>query len=83
MPANYHSKICAITHNAMKRLFAAGLLDAERMFEFDLLCRTDVRRDEHFAAIRRDAVARKPQSPPLPAAAMTPMRPNSPTDWKR
>lgn len=69
MTANYHSKICAIAHNAMEQLFTAGLLDAERMFEFDLLCRTDVRRDEHFAALRRAAAASKPQSPPLPTVA--------------
>ncbi|MHB8883713.1 MAG: hypothetical protein ACYC5H_01275 [Methylovirgula sp.] len=72
MTANYHSKICAIAHNAMEQLFAAGLLDAERMFEFDLLCRTDVRRDAHFAAIRREAAASGPQSQPTPTVAQRP-----------
>ena len=72
MTANYHSKICAIAHNAMEQLFTAGLLDAERMFEFDLLCRTDVRRDAHFAAIRREAAASGPKNAPAPTVAQRP-----------
>ena len=72
MTSNYHSKICAMAHGAMERLFAAGLLDAERMFEFDLLCRTDIRRDDHFAALRRDAIASRPQNPPQPAVVVSP-----------
>lgn len=37
----YHSKICEIAHNAMAHLFVAGLIDAQRMMEFDLLCVSD------------------------------------------
>ncbi len=69
MPPQYHSEICAIAHNAMEQLFAAGLIEAERMFEFDILCCTDVRRDEHFAAMRKDTALPELQaSLPRPSA---------------
>ncbi|MGO9134138.1 MAG: hypothetical protein ACLP8A_08845 [Methylovirgula sp.] len=42
MAATYHSKVCEIAHQAMEQLFAAGLIDAPRMFEFDRLCRSDI-----------------------------------------
>jgi DNA-binding transcriptional regulator YiaG len=61
MTAQYHSKVCAIAHNAMEQLFTAGLIEAERMFEFDLLCRTDVAPDAQFAALRNKAALPKPQ----------------------
>lgn len=55
MPANYHSKICAITHNAMEQLFAAGLVHPDNMVEFDLLCRKDVAGAPDLAEKRHEA----------------------------
>jgi len=69
MTATYHSKICAIAHNAMQQLFTAGLLDAERMVEFDILCRTDVTPDMDLAAIRRTAAQQA--APSVPRNAMS------------
>ncbi len=34
----YQSKTCEIIHGSMARLFVAGLLDPQRMLEFDRLC---------------------------------------------
>jgi putative transcriptional regulator len=87
MPANYHSKICAIAHNAMEQLFAAGLLHPQSMYEFDLRCRTDAGEDAHLAQLRQEtapiAALSLPQrlwTEPLPAImdaeedAMPPLR---------
>jgi DNA-binding transcriptional regulator YiaG len=41
MSITYHSKICEIAHGAMAELFAAGLIDMDRMTEFDRLCVND------------------------------------------
>ncbi len=41
MPIIYHSKICEIAHGAMANLFAAGLIDADCMMEFDRRCVSD------------------------------------------
>ena len=38
MALTYCSKTCEIVHGAMARLFVAGLIDKQRMLEFDRLC---------------------------------------------
>lgn len=42
MAAQFYSKICTHAHTAMEELFSAGLIDAQSMFHFDVLCRADV-----------------------------------------
>ncbi|MEW6436119.1 MAG: transcriptional regulator [Pseudomonadota bacterium] len=41
MARTYYSKTCEIVHGAMARLYVVGLLDTQRMLEFDRLCLTD------------------------------------------
>jgi hypothetical protein len=41
MALAYYSRTCEIVHGAMARLFAAGLLDAHGIQQFDRLCLND------------------------------------------
>jgi DNA-binding transcriptional regulator YiaG len=72
MAENYHSKICAIAHNAMAQLFAAGLVEPDRMRELDVLCRTDVNLDEYFAAMKAEAAQVEQEAADLPNYAAAP-----------
>ncbi len=45
MALTYHSNACEIIHRSMARLFVVGLLDTQRMLEFDRLCLSGPRSD--------------------------------------
>lgn len=60
MSITYHSKICEIAHGAMAELFAVGLIDMDRMTEFDRLCVND-----HPAPQANAAVLSPPAAPAL------------------
>lgn len=77
MAAQYHSKICARAHSAMEELFGAGLLDANGMYEFDILCRSDVKSDSAPRPPRRELVDAQPPAPQLGEFARQPSSPPS------
>jgi DNA-binding transcriptional regulator YiaG len=75
MPITYHSKICEIAYGAMANLFAAGLIDAHRMMEFDLLCVSDHPARHADGTAPPQAAAPQPlqiENAGAPAAAATP-----------
>jgi DNA-binding transcriptional regulator YiaG len=77
MSITYHSKICEIAHGAMAELFAAGLIDMDRMTEFDRLCVNDHPAPGVLPAVSAPPAAPEPlrlEQPSAPHAAAQPQQ---------
>jgi DNA-binding transcriptional regulator YiaG len=75
MSITYHSKICEIAHGAMAELFAAGLIDMDRMTEFDRLCVNDHPTPDSLPAVAPPPAAPKPlrvEQASVPTVALQP-----------
>jgi hypothetical protein len=57
MPKIFHSGVCATVHEAMERLYAAGLIDQDEMRVFDELCLTAIASGDQKLPRTADAAA--------------------------